>query len=96
LLSRREKVTDELKLYGIVFFLAEAGIKSFEKIITDLPGFQKSSCEPIRHFREGVTFPVKYIICVKPLLRSIFDTLARSTKEVTGRNFSGKAGFPPS
>jgi hypothetical protein len=57
-----KKITDELKLYGIVFFHAEVGIKSFEKIITDLPGFQKSSSEPIRHFREGVAFPVKYKI----------------------------------
>ena len=53
-----KKINDELKLCGIVFYDAEAGIKSFEKIITDLPGFQKSSSEPIRHFQEAVAFPV--------------------------------------
>ena len=42
----------------MVLFHAEAGIKSFEKIITDLLGFQKSSSEPIRHFQEAVAFPV--------------------------------------
>ena len=38
--------------------MKESGIRSFEKIMNDLPSFQKASMNPIRHFQEGVAYPV--------------------------------------
>jgi len=68
-----KKINDELKLCGIVFYDAESGIKSFEKIITDLPGFQKSSSEPLRHFQEAVAFPVSKKLFLQNMDTKISD-----------------------
>jgi hypothetical protein len=60
------------------FYHAEAGIKSFEKIITDLPGFQKSSREPIRHFQEAVAFPMSK----KSFLQNMDTKITSANSEV--------------
>jgi hypothetical protein len=51
-------INDELENCGIVFYDTESGIKSFERIVNDLNGFQQASKEPIRRFQEAVAYPV--------------------------------------
>ena len=53
-----KKINDELEDCGMVFFDTESGIMSFERIISDLPAFQRESREPIRRFQEAVAYPV--------------------------------------
>ena len=52
------KVNDELENCGVVFYDSKAGIKSFERTLNDLPGFQRVSKEPKRQFQEAVAYPV--------------------------------------
>ena len=51
-------INDELENCGIVFYDTESGIKSFERIVNDLNGFQQASKEPIRRFQEAIAYPV--------------------------------------
>jgi len=51
-------INDELKKCGMVFFDTEAGIRSFEMILNDLPGFQEKGRDPIRRFQELCAYPV--------------------------------------
>mgnify|MGYP001406153737 CR=1 FL=1 len=51
-------INDELEKCGVIFYEAEKGIKSFERITNDLSGFKKSSEEPIRRYQEAVAHPV--------------------------------------
>ena len=60
-------INDELENCGIVFYDTESGIKSFERIVNDLNGFQQASKEPIRRFQEAVAYPVSK----KEFLKSI-------------------------
>ena len=78
LLKKGKNINDELKLCYIEFFHANAGIKSFKKIITDLPGFQKLSSEPIRHFQEGVAFPLSK----KSFLKNMYTKTTSANSEV--------------
>lgn len=51
-------INDELENCGMVYYDKESGLRSFEKILNDLPSFQKASMKPIRQFQEGVAYPV--------------------------------------
>ena len=60
-------INDELENCGMVFYDTESGIRSFERIVNDLNGFQQASKEPIRRFQEAVAYPVSK----KEFLKSI-------------------------
>ena len=53
-----KKINDELEDCGVVFYNTKSGIRSFEKVVNDLPGFQRASKEPIRRFQEAIAYPV--------------------------------------
>ena len=53
-----KRINDELENCGVLFYNEEAGIKSFKKVVNDLPSFQESSKEPIKQFQEAVAYPV--------------------------------------
>ena len=42
----------------MVFYDTESGIRSFERIMNDLKGFQQASKEPIRRYQEAVAYPL--------------------------------------
>ena len=51
-------IGDELMNCGMVFFDAKSGIQSFEKIVNDLPAFQRAARESICRFKHAVAYPV--------------------------------------
>ena len=51
-------ILKEMQNCGTVFYDTESGIRSFEKILNDLPSFQKASMKPIRRFQEAIAYPV--------------------------------------
>ena len=53
-----KKINDELENCGVLFYNEEAGIKSFKKVVNDLPSFQEASKEPIKQFQEAIAYPV--------------------------------------
>ena len=53
-----KNINDKLEDCGMVFYEKESGLRSFERIVNDLNGFQQASKEPIRRFQEAIAYPV--------------------------------------
>ena len=51
-------INDELEDCGVVFYDTESGIRSFERIVNDLPAFLEVSRKPIRRYQEAIAYPV--------------------------------------
>ena len=62
-----KKINDELENCGVVFYDSKSGIKSFERILNDLPGFQRVSKEPKRQIQRAAAYPVSKNIFIQNL-----------------------------
>jgi len=53
-----QNIADDLKQGEIAFYSKEAGLKSFERILSDSAAFMAEGSEAIKRFKESVAYPV--------------------------------------
>lgn len=54
-----KRLDEALHKCGIIFHDIESGVKCFERVVDDLPGFMTSSKGAIEKFKEAVAYPIR-------------------------------------